>query len=153
SGASARRRSAPASAVADPAAEAPAAVSCECLRLDLGEERSGRVLQRPRLDRRSGGTGPLEQGAITPEGCKAEVGETRLARAEQRAASAQLEIDLRELEAVARVAERLQTRVRRIGQLLLRPRDEQAIRLLGAAPDAAAQLVELREAESVGLLD
>ena len=38
-------------------------------------------------------------------------------------------------------------------QLLLRPRDEQAVRLLRPAPDAAAQLVKLREAEAVGLLD
>ena len=33
------------------------------------------------------------------------------------------------------------------------PRDEQAVRLLGAAADAAAQLVQLREPEAVGLLD
>ena len=44
-------------------------------------------------------------------------------------------------------------RDRRFGQLLLRPRDEQAVRLLRPAPDAAAQLVELREPEAVGLLD
>ena len=40
-----------------------------------------------------------------------------------------------------------------VGQLVLRPRDQQAVRLLRAAADAAAQLVELREAEAVGLLD
>ena len=43
--------------------------------------------------------------------------------------------------------------LRRLRQLLLRPRDEQAVRLLGAAADAAAQLVQLREPEAVGLLD
>ena len=32
------------------------------------------------------------------------------------------------------------------------PRDEQAVALLGAAPDTAAQLVQLREPEAVGLL-
>ena len=40
-----------------------------------------------------------------------------------------------------------------VGQLLARARDEQAVRLLGAAPDAAAQLVQRREAEPVRLLD
>ena len=66
---------------------------------------------------------------------------------------AQLEVDLGEREAVVRVHERLQALLRVLGQLLLRTRDEQAVRLLRAAADAAAQLVELREAEAVGLLD
>ena len=76
-----------------------------------------------------------------------------LARAEQLAAAAQLEVDLGELEAVGRRDERLEALLRRLGQLLLRARDEQAVRLLGAAPDAAAQLVQLGEAEPVGFLD
>ena len=69
------------------------------------------------------------------------------------AAAAQVEVDLGELEAVGRLDERLEARLRGLGQLLLRARDEQAVRLLRAAADAAAQLVELREAEAVGLLD
>ena len=69
------------------------------------------------------------------------------------ALAAQLEVALGELEAVGRLDERLEARLRRVGQLLLRPRDEQAVRLLGAAADAAAQLVELGEPEAVGLLD
>ena len=42
---------------------------------------------------------------------------------------------------------------RGLGQLLLRPRHEQAVRLLRTAPDPAAELVQLGEAEAVGLLD
>ena len=51
------------------------------------------------------------------------------------------------------VDEGLEPLPRALGQLVLRPRDEKAERLLRATPDAAAQLVELREAEAVGLLD
>ena len=43
--------------------------------------------------------------------------------------------------------------VRGLRQLLLGAGDEQAVRLLGAPADAAAELVELREPEAVGLLD
>ena len=39
-----------------------------------------------------------------------------------------------------------------VRELLLRAGDEQAVRLLRPAPDPAAQLVELREPEAVGLL-
>ena len=42
--------------------------------------------------------------------------------------------------------------MRDVRELLLRAGDEQAVRLLRPAPDATAQLVELREAEAVGLL-
>jgi hypothetical protein len=72
---------------------------------------------------------------------EAEVGEARLPCAEQGAPAAQLEIDLGELEAVARVDERLQPRMRGLGQLLLRPRDEKAVRLFGSPPDPAAKLM------------
>ena len=73
-------------------------------------------------------------------------------RAEELALAAQLEVALGELEAVGRLDERLQPRLCAVGQLELRPGDEQAVGLLGAAPDPAAQLVELCEAETVGLL-
>ena len=73
--------------------------------------------------------------------------------ADERAAAADLEVLLGELEAVRRRHHRLEPLARALGQLLLRPRDEQAVRLLAPAPDAAAQLVQLREAEAVGLLD
>ena len=51
-----------------------------------------------------------------------------------------------------RLDERLETGLRGVGQLELRAGDQQAVRLLGATADAAAELVELREAEAVGLL-
>ena len=52
-----------------------------------------------------------------------------------------------------RLDERLEARLRGVGQLELRPRDQQAVGLLGAAADPASELVELREPEAVGLLD
>ena len=58
----------------------------------------------PGSDSRRRGARPLEQVAVAAEMREAEVGEARLPRAEQRAAAAQLEVDLGELEAVARVA-------------------------------------------------
>ena len=76
-----------------------------------------------------------------------------LARAEERAASADLEVFLRELEPVRRPDERLEPVARALGHLLLGARDEQAVGLLRPAPDAAAQLVQLCEPEAVRLLD
>ena len=72
--------------------------------------------------------------------------------AEQLACAAQLEVDLGQLEAVGGLDERLQPGDRRLRQLLLRPRHEQAVRLLRPTPDAAAELVQLGQAEAVGLL-
>ncbi len=83
---------------------------------------------------------------------EAEVGEPGLARAEQGAAAADLEILLGELEAVRRGDHRLEPVVGTLRQLLLGAGDEQAERLLGPAPDAAAQLVQLGEPEPVRLL-
>ena len=75
-----------------------------------------------------------------------------LARAEQLAGPAQLEIDLGQLEAVRRLDERLQARDRGLRELLLRPRDEQAVRLLRAPAPHGPELVQLRQPEAVGLL-
>src|SRR2546426_450697 len=82
--------------------------------------------------------------AVCAQAREAEVREAALARAEQLALAAQLEVPLRELEAVRRVDERLQARLRGVRQLLLRTRDQEAVALFRAAADAAAQLVELR---------
>ena len=84
---------------------------------------------------------------------EAEVGQARLARSEELAAAADVEIDLSELEAVVRAHERLESLDGRLCQVLARTRDQEAVRLLGAAADAAAQLVQLGEAEAVGFLD
>ena len=95
----------------------------------------------------------LDQVAVDAELREAQVAPAGLARAEQLPLAAQLEVDLGELEAVGRVDERLQTRLaRRRSAPRAWPRDEQAVALLRPTPDPAAQLVELGEAEAVGLL-
>ena len=75
-----------------------------------------------------------------------------LARADELALTADLEVALGELEPVARRDHRLEPLEGRLRELVAMPRDEQAVGLLGAPADAAAQLVELREPEPVGLL-
>ncbi len=58
-------------------------------------------------------------------------------RAEQLPLAADLEVALGELEAVGRRDHRLEPLAGDVGQLLLRAGDEQAVRLLGTAADAA----------------
>ena len=100
-----------------------------------GEELGERVVQRAfvvdQLQCRR--AGPLEEGPVDPQPREAEVREARLPRAEQLALAAQLEVDLGQLEAVRGLDERLETAAGALGQLLLRPRDQQAVRLLGPA--------------------
>ncbi len=119
------------------------------------EERVGVVLPRAVLGDELGGelAGLLEQRAVGAEAGEAEVAEAGLPRSEELALAAEVEVALGELEAVRGLDERLEARLGGVGQLELRARDQQAVRLLGAAADAAAELVELREAEPVGLLD
>src|ERR1041385_212594 len=73
----------------------------------------------------------LDEIAIAAQSREAQVAPTRLPCAQQLSLAPQLEVDLGELEAVGRVAERLQSRLRDIGQLGLVARDEQAVALLG----------------------
>src|SRR4029453_15544318 len=94
-----------------------------------------------------------DQRAVAREADELQVGEARLARAEQLSLAAQLEVDLGEGEAVVRVDERLQAALRLLGELVLRARDEEAVGLLRAAANSSAQLVQLGEAKAVGLLD
>ena len=105
------------------------------------------------VDPGRGGAGALEQVGVLAEPREVEIGEPRLAGAEKLPFAADLEVPFCELEAVGRRHHRLEPLPRHVGELLLRPGHEQAIRLLGPAPDASAQLVQLREAEAVGLLD
>ena len=122
--------------------------------LRLAEEPVGRVGEQALvLEPARDLARPLEEVAVRAQPHEAEIREPRLARAEQLAFAADLEIALGELEPVGRRHHRLEPLDRALGQLLPRPRDEQAVRLLGAPADAAAQLVELREPEAVGLLD
>ena len=103
----------------------------------------------------SGGelAGLLEELAVGAQAGEAEVAEAGLAGAEEPAFAAEVEVALGELEAVVRLDERLEPGGGRLGELELRARDQQAVGLLGAAADAAAELVELGEAEPVCLLD
>src|SRR6266511_5711064 len=119
-----------------------------CRALDGLDEEPAPVCERVCLPARE-----LEQVAIAAERCEAQAERTGLARAQQLALAADLEIALGEVEAVVRLDHRLQSRARRVGQLLLRARDEQAVGLLAPAPDPAAKLVQLREPEAIRLLD
>src|SRR6478672_11033302 len=129
--------------------------SRERVGLGVGEETVDLVVQWALVPHQFLGQRPclLEQSSVGAQPGEAELGQAGLARAEQLALAAQLEILLRELEAIRRLDERLQPLAGVVGQLLFGPRDEQAVRLLGSAADAAPQLVELREAEPVGLLN
>ena len=82
-----------------------------------------------------------------------EIGVAGLARTQELTLAPDLEIALGELEAVRGGHHRLEPLHRALGELLAWPRDEQAVRLLGPSADASTQLVELREAEPVRLLD
>ena len=90
--------------------------------------------------------GALEQLGVVGQAGDAELGQPALARAEHLPRPAQLEVDLGEPEAVALGGDRLEPRQLRIPE-------EDADRLVLAAADAAAQLVQLREAVALGGLD
>src|SRR5476649_2631012 len=74
-----------------------------------------------------------------------------LARAEEIAGAAQPEIALRDLEAVGRVGHRLQPLARLVGERVLVQQETE--RLMAIAADAPAQLMQLRQAEALGVLD
>src|ERR671925_2376167 len=76
-----------------------------------------------------------------------EIGEARLPRSEQLPFAANLEVDLGELESVRDVDERVEPALRVFRELVLRTRDEEAVRLLRTATDTSAQLMQLRETE------
>src|SRR4051794_21277525 len=108
----------------------------------LGRAQLGvRVEQRARAH-----AGALEQLGVLGQPRDLELGEAGLARAQHLALAAQPEVDLGELEAVAVIGERAQPR------RLLRPEEDAHGRVLAAA-DAPAQLVQLRDAVALGVLD
>src|SRR5512132_4152145 len=94
-----------------------------CGQIVLGEEALDLVVQRAVVvDKLIGHfAGLLQQIAVGSQASEPEVGETGLPRSQQLALSAQLQIHLRELEAVGGRHERLQTRLGRLGQLLAPP--------------------------------
>ena len=81
----------------------------------------------------------------------AEAGHAALPRAEHVAFAAQSQILLGDAEAVIGLAQDRKPRFRRLAERRLV--EQEAGRALGAAADAAAQLMELREAEAFGMLD
>src|ERR687887_797302 len=81
-------------------------------------------------------TGLRDQLAISRQPRELEIGEPGLARAEQLSLPTQLEVDLRELEAVGGLHEGFEAPLRLVGQLLLGTRDQEAVGLLPPAPHA-----------------
>ena len=81
----------------------------------------------------------------------AEARHAALPRAEHVAFAAQAQILLGDAEAVLGLAHDLEARLGGLAER--RPVEQQAGRALAAAADAAAQLVQLRKAEALGMLD
>ena len=75
----------------------------------------------------------------------------RLSRAEELARPADREVAARDLEAIVGLEHRLQARLRGVGER--RAVEQHADARAAAAADAAAQLVQLRQAEALGVLD
>src|SRR5258705_13116986 len=103
------------------------------------------VHERPRLAVRG-----LHDVAVPHQVARAQLRQPRLPRAEEVARPAQLEVALRDRKAVAGRGQRLQPLSRVIGPRRLI--HQEAVRLPFASSDAAAQLMQLRQAESLGVL-
>ena len=95
--------------------------------------------------------GEFEEGAIAEEIGDAELGQAGLAGAEEFAGAALLEVEFSELEAVLRGDHGVEAGFGLLGDVLAV--DEDAVALGGAAADAPAKLVELGEAETLGVVD
>src|SRR5207248_4411751 len=113
--------------------------------LAAAEEALDLVPDRALLVHDLGGDRPraLEQRAVAAQACELEAEEPGLTGSGQVALAAQLEVALGELEAVGRLDQRIEPRLRRFRQLLLLARDEEAVRLLRPASHTTPQLVEL----------
>src|SRR5919197_4322052 len=89
----------------------------------------------------------LEDGRVAQQIGHAELRQPRLARAEELAGATQLQVDLRDLEAVVGLRHRVDTSLRVLAEPPAREQD--AVRLPRATADAAAQLVQLRQPEAL----
>src|SRR5439155_711547 len=89
--------------------------------------------------------------AVADQIDKTERRQARLTRAEEIAGPAQREITLGNLESVRRLGHRLQPLARLVGKGRLIYKE--AVRLVPIAADAAAELVQLRQTEALGVLD
>ena len=120
--------------------------------LGLAEQAVDGLGERPLvLELARGVSGALEQSLVAT---KTDDGDPSNRTGERRglALAPDLEVAFRELEPVRRGDHRLEPLARTLGELLLHAGDEEAVRLLGASADAPAELMELCEAEPVGLL-
>ena len=97
------------------------------------------------------GFGEFKEGAVAEEVGDAELGEAGLARAEELAGAALLEVELGEFEAVLRGDHGIEADVGLFGDLVAG--HQNAVAFGGSAADASAELVELREAEAFGVID
>ena len=98
-----------------------------------------------------GGLHPRQQVGVAHEVGDLELHEAGLARAEQFARAAQLQVAAGDLEAVVRAAQHREPLLRERRER--RVPEQHAARRLAAAADAAAQLVQLREPHALGILD
>src|SRR5499433_1196058 len=139
----------------------PARASADAGQVDLaapaGEERraQGAVLwgEELRISRHEGeglASRLLQHGAVAQEIRDAELRKTRLARAEEIARAAQLEVGLRDAKAIVRRRHGVDAAARLLGS---RSREEDAVALPRSPPHPATKLMQLREAEALGMLD
>ena len=95
--------------------------------------------------------GEFEDGAVAEEVGDAELGQAGLAGAEELAGAALLEVEFGEFEAVLRGDHGVEAGFGLLGDAVAGHED--AVALGGAAADASAELVELGEAEALGVVD
>src|SRR4051812_19042562 len=96
------------------------------------------------------GARELEQVGVGDDVGEAQQRRPALARAEHLAGTAQLEVLARNGEPVGVLEDHAQPSAGALPERALEQQD--ASRLLGAPPDAAAELVQLRQAEAFGVL-
>src|SRR5512147_40821 len=106
------------------------------------------ILREQRL---GGLTGLLDESCVAPEVREAQQRYAGLACAEELAGSAHHKVAPRHLETIAGLVYDFQALARGFGQRLFEEQD--AVALLRATADAAPQLMELCEAEALGVLD
>src|SRR5262245_19346838 len=94
----------------------------------------------------------FDEVEVLGQACEPQDWHPRLPDVEQRPLAPQLQVLVRQLEAVGGPDQGLQP-CARLQVVRLRGVEQQACRGVGTAADAAAQLVQLREAEALGVLD
>src|ERR1700722_18666728 len=106
---------------------------------------------RPGYDGGGFALGGLEQLNVTDEISHAKTRQSRLARAKEFAGTAQFQVEFSDLEAVIGFYHRVETALRVFADFTSCHQD--AIRFGAATADAPAQLMKLRQAKALGMLD